>query len=83
MATARQKEMLQEWLTDILIDRNGEATIIEICIDIWDKYEDILRDEGELFYTWQYDVRWVASDMRKRGLMEEASSSGKGLWQLV
>jgi len=33
------------------------GTIVEISRAVWDRHEDDLRESGDLFYTWQYDLR--------------------------
>lgn len=33
-------------------------------------------------YTWQYDIRWAATELRKTGFMIEATESPRGIWQL-
>lgn len=64
-----------------LMGRKG--TIIEICKVFWDEYEEKLRESGDLFYTWQYDIRWAATELRKSGKMKAAEFSKKGVWEIV
>ena len=45
-------------------------------------YEEELKHSGDLLYTWQYDIRWAATELRKTGFMIEATESPRGLWQL-
>ncbi len=58
----------------------GEATIVDICKYIWEQYVNELRDSGDLFYTWQYDIRWAATELRKEGLMKAVTCSPSGVW---
>lgn len=58
---------------------NYDALKIE-CF--WDHYEEELRRSGDLLYTWQYDIRWAATELRKTGFMIEATESPRGIWQL-
>ena len=74
---------LRDWLVEALEASGKSATIVDVCKYIWDKYEDELRASGNLFYTWQYDVRWAATDLRKTGRMKPASISPQGVWELV
>ena len=53
-----------------------------MCKHFWDTYEQDLRDSGNLFYTWQYDIRWAATELRKDGDMKPAEESRKGVWEL-
>lgn len=76
------KRDLPEVLLTSLRELGGEATIVGICKYVWERYADELRDSGDLFYTWQYDIRWAATELRKEGLMKAAACSPSGVWQL-
>ena len=39
-------------------------------------------DGAKDFYSWQYDFRWGATELRKKGIMRDAKESPRGLWQL-
>jgi len=69
-------------LFEILRTLGGEATILEVCKTFWGTYENELRNSGDLFYTWQYDIRWAATDLRKNGRMVAAEISSRGVWEL-
>lgn len=73
---------LPDYLFEILNDLGGKGTIVETCKRFWDKYEAELRASGDLFYTWQYDIRWAATELRKTDRMIDASSSERGMWEL-
>ncbi|MBN1546266.1 MAG: hypothetical protein JW902_06370 [Syntrophaceae bacterium] len=74
---------LRDWLVEALKSKRGKgATIVEVCKYIWQKYEKDLRASGDLFYTWQYDVRWAATELRKTGKMKSAAISPQGVWEL-
>ncbi|HEC32027.1 MAG TPA: hypothetical protein ENI41_06025 [Deltaproteobacteria bacterium] len=64
---------LTDWLVEALRANGKSATIVDVCKYIWDKYEDELRASGDLFYTWQYDFKWAATELRKTGVMKPAS----------
>ena len=53
------KEMLPDLLYGILRDMGGHGSIISICKRFWSEYENELRNSGDLFYTWHYDIRWA------------------------
>ena len=76
------KEMLREWVHEALLAHGGTARLIDVCKHIWEHHETELRDSGELFYRWQYDVRWAATDLRGRGLIRAARDSPRGVWEL-
>ena len=74
-------------LPDILFkslkDMGGQASIIEVCKYVWEKYKNNLQDSGDLFYSWQYDIRWAATELRKTGRMKPAEISPRGVWEVV
>jgi len=73
---------LRDWLIEALTANGKRGTIIEVCKYIWDEYEGVLKSSGNLFYTWQYDVRWAATELRKTGKMEPTNHSPQGVWEL-
>jgi hypothetical protein len=77
------KEGLADWVVDVLRRGGGRATLIEVSRDIWEAHESDLRDSGDLFYTWQYDVRWAATHLRERGIMRASDESPRGVWELT
>ena len=77
------REELRDWLIEALKANKGSASIVEVCKYVWDNYENQLRRSGDLFFTWQYDIRWAATQLRKEGIMRAVSSSSKGIWELV
>lgn len=77
------KEMLPDLLYGILRDMGGHGSIISICKRFWSEYENELRNSGDLFYTWQYDIRWAATTLRKTGRMIDAKVSPSGVWEII
>lgn len=73
---------LPDWLLDALRAQGGRASIVEVCKHIWRNHEDDLRSSGDLFYSWQYDIRWAATFLRKEGLMRDKDVSPRGVWEL-
>ncbi|HZJ83282.1 MAG TPA: hypothetical protein VFD57_05690 [Clostridia bacterium] len=78
-----KKEDLGLWILEALRANNGQATLLEICKYVWQNYENELRTSGDLFYTWQYEIRWQATYLRKEGLMKDANLSPKGVWEIA
>jgi hypothetical protein len=74
---------LRDWLVDALKAHDGSATIVEVCQHIWQNHKDELLASGDLFYTWQYDVRWAATELRKTRIMRPADASPSGIWELL
>lgn len=77
------KDTLREWVIEALKAKDGRASIVQVCQYVWDKYEKALRESGDLFFTWQYDIRWAADQLRNAGVMKSADLSPKGIWELV
>lgn len=77
-----QKDDLPELLEATLTKLGGSGTILEVCKTFWADNESELRNSGDLFYTWQYDIRWAATTLRKTGIMKDASISDSGVWEL-
>jgi hypothetical protein len=77
------KADLQNWVRDALISQSGSARIPVIAAEIWLKHEVELKRSGDLFYTWQYDMRWAANRLRKSSIMKAADASPSGVWELA
>lgn len=69
-------------LYDTLDQLGGKADIVSVCKYIWEHYQIQLEHSGNLFYTWQYDIRWAATELRKLGKMESAKVSSRGIWEI-
>ena len=61
----------------------GQTNIIDVCKFVWDHYQEELQKSGNLFYTWQYDIRWAATELRKAKRMKAASQSSRGTWEIL
>ena len=78
-----KREDLPARLYIVIEGLGGEGTLLDICKKFWEQYETELQKSGDLFYTWQYDIRWAATSLRKAGLMEEANTCEKGTWRII
>jgi len=56
---------LKPWILEALASLGGEATVVEVAKYICDSHESELRAAGDLFYTWQYGMRWAAQELQK------------------
>lgn len=72
---------LREWLVEALHGLGGRGTITEVCKAIWTSHESDLKDSGDLLFTWQYDLRWAALELRKEGKLAAIEKRGAP-WQL-
>lgn len=74
---------LPDWVHAALVEIGGSGTLTEVAKVIWKNHEADLRASGDLFYTWQYDMRWAANKLRHTGRMKAVVASPRGIWQLV
>ena len=73
---------LQNLVVDALKYLGGSGTIIQVAEHIWKNNNEKLSKSGNVFYTWQYDMRWAATKLRQRGVMLQAKESPQGKWIL-
>ena len=72
------KADLQEWVVEALQALSREAHLAKIAEHIWINHEADLRESGDLFFTWQYDMRWQAQNLQIAGKLVKLSKS----WRL-
>jgi hypothetical protein len=76
------KENLQEWVMEA-IESLGGGTVVEVSREVWRRHEGDLREAGDLFFTWQYDIRWAAQELRDGGQLMPADQVPRGVWALA
>lgn len=76
------KNDLSRLILEALKSNGGSASIVEVCKFVWKNYESNLRISGNLFFTWQYDIRWSATELRKEGKIKASEFSPSGIWEL-
>ena len=74
-----KKEMLRTWIVEALNHQGGSATLVDICREVWKRHQTDLAGSGDLFYTWQYDIRWAATQLRTEGVLMPANASPRGM----
>ena len=72
---------LPEWALEALAELGGTAHPVEVAKVVWRRHEPDLRASGDLFYTWQYDLRWAGTTLRKQGLLYDNARGQK--WALA
>lgn len=75
------KADLSDWVVEALKSNGGEGSILYVAKHIWDNHHTDLKGT-DLFYSWQYDMRWAATNLRKRGLLVAADDDRRGKWTL-
>ena len=77
------KTDLPDLLYKTIKNLGGKATTINIFKEFYKLYENDLKNSGDLFYTWNYDIRWAATELRKTKRMKLASDTSKGIWEII
>jgi hypothetical protein len=77
------RENLREWVHSAIKHHGGRATIVQVAEYIWSNHEAELRRSGELFYTWQYDMRWAAQKLRDTKILSNVKSVERGIWAIT
>ncbi len=77
------RDDLQDWVANALVELGGSGSIVEVAKVLWRDYESALKSSGDMFYTWQYDMRWAATKLREKQIILPAESSPRGVWKLA
>jgi hypothetical protein len=77
------KADLRDWVIEALDELGGHGSVVDVCEVVWRRHEPDLRRSGDLFYTWQYDIRWAAQNLRDSGLLDSMNESRRGPWRLA
>jgi hypothetical protein len=56
---------------------------VQVCGSVWQQHEQDLRASGDLFFTWQYDIRWAAQTLRHRGTLKGVDGRRNIPWELA
>lgn len=73
-----------DWITSALADAGGSASIVFVAKHIWEHHaQDLEKSDNTIFYTWQYDMRWAALQLRRSGVLAPAKETRRGEWMLA
>ena len=61
------KDELGEWVVEALATLGGSGSVTDVSKLIWENHGEQIESSGDMFYTWQYDVRWAAHQLRRLG----------------
>lgn len=75
------KGELPDWIVEALITLGGAGSVVEVSRQVWTTHADDLESSGDLFFTWQYDLRWAAKKLRDAGRLQ-AAGAGRTPWRL-
>jgi hypothetical protein len=69
---------------EALEELRGKGTVVQVCKVVWRRHELDLRNSGDLFFTWQYDIRWAAQKLRDGGRLKPMGERRPGRpWELA
>ena len=77
------KQDLVSWVVEALAELGGKGSVVQVCQVVWRRHEGDLRASGDLFYTWQYDIRWAAQKLRDTGRLRPVPPRSRAPWELV
>lgn len=76
------RERLQLWVREALGRLGGEGSVNDVAREIWLKHENDLKECGQHFYSWQYDMRWAAQRLREVNQLGLRKEGSKSIWTL-
>lgn len=76
------KQDLTTLVVEALRRLGGSGTVVDVCREVWRLHESDLRGSGDLFFTWQYDIRWAAQVLRHEGTLEPTVKGPGSRWTL-
>lgn len=71
------------WVIEALKYLGGPGWPKDVSKYIWDKYEQELKASGSMLYTWQYDLRWAAQQLRNEKKLKPVHKRRDLPWELV
>lgn len=74
---------MKQWIIECLQEYDGSAWPREVSKYVWDNYEQELKDAGGILYTWQYDIRWAAQQLRNEGVLKPVFNRRDLPWELA
>lgn len=78
-----RREDLEPWVLEAIRAHGGSATPTQVAEHIWRKHESELREGGDMFFKWQYDMRWAARSLRNQGLLSRSEDGSRGEWRVL
>ncbi len=77
------KHDLKGWVIEALNAHSGTAHHIDVARHIWNHHRADLEASGDLFFSWQYDMRWAADHLRREGKLMPKPKGDRGPWRLA
>jgi hypothetical protein len=77
------RNTMKEWVIEALQELGGSGEIVEICKKVWEKHKEEITAYEDLFYKWQYEIRWAGDILRKEGKLVSTRKLRRGIWKLT
>lgn len=77
------RTVFRVWVVEALQASAGSAKPLDVSKAVWKMHEETLREMPDLFFTWQYDLRWAALQLRKAGYIEPVAGKRNLPWTLT
>ncbi len=77
------RDIMKLWVIEALKYLGGSGWPKDVSKYIWDKYEQELKASGSMLYTWQYDLRWAAQQLRNEKKLKPVHKRRDLPWELV
>jgi hypothetical protein len=72
-----------DWVRDALRSMPGRTgSLAQVAEHLWTNHETDINASGKLLFTWQYDMRWAANELRRKGIMTAVKDDVRGRWSL-
>jgi hypothetical protein len=75
--------VMKDWVVEALKELGGSATILAISKVVWARHGEEIKNSGDAFYTWQYEIRWAGDILRKEGVLKPVRESPRHQWELA
>ena len=76
------RDDLVSWVYQAVKENGGEASLLDVAKYIWRVHQSDLENSDNLFYTWQYDMRWAAQRLRDDGRFVSAMNQINKKWKI-
>lgn len=77
------RDILKDWVVEALQALGGRGRVLEVSKRVWLLHEEDLKAAGDLFFTWQYDIRWAAQKLRDEGRLKAVADDRAQPWELA
>jgi len=74
---------LIDWVYEALARAGGELSPLGVAKSIWANHESDLKASGDMFYKWQYEVRWAGQMLQKSGRAKKTRKGNSSIWSLT